>query len=107
LNDPVFVEAARMFGQRIMQEGGADTAEKLTFAFRQCVARLPRDKELEVLQRLFAEQLAKYQVDTAAAKALVSNGAVPRPDNLPIPELAAWTVMGNILLNLDETITRE
>jgi len=107
LNDPVFVEAARVFGQRIMQEGGTEVAEKLMFAFRLCVARAPRDQELEVLQRLFAAQLAKYQADTAAAQALVSNGAGPRPENLPISELAAWTAMGNVLLNLDETITRE
>lgn len=107
LNDPAFVEAARVFGQRIMQEGGESVAQRLTFAFRLCVARPPRDKELEVLQRIYAAQLAKYQKDNAAALALVSNGSAPRPDNLPIPELAAWTALGNLLLNLDETITRE
>jgi hypothetical protein len=107
LNDPVFVEAARVFGQRIMQEGGTGLAERLTFAFRLCTARLPRDKELDVLQHLFATQLVKYQSDAAAAKALVSSGAAPRPEDLPIAELAAWTAVGNVLLNLDETITRE
>jgi hypothetical protein len=107
LNDPVFVEAARVFGQRIMQEGGESVAQKLTFAFRTCVARPPRDRELDVLQRLYAEHLAKFQADGASAKALVGNGSAPRPDNLPVPQLAAWTALGNVLLNLDETITRE
>ncbi len=107
LNDPVFVEAARVFGQRIMQEGGSGTLDKLTFAFRQCVARAPRQPELDVLQRLFTAQLAKYQADAAAAKALVNTGNAPRPENLPVPELAAWTAVGNVLLNLDETISRE
>jgi hypothetical protein len=107
LNDPVFVEAARVFGQRIMQEGGETVAQKLAFAFRLCAARPPRARELEVLERLYAANLAKYQAGGAAAKALVSNGSAPRPENLPVAELAAWTAMGNVLLNLDETITRE
>jgi hypothetical protein len=107
LNDPVFVEAARVFGQRIMQEGGSVTADRLTFAFRLCVARPPSDQEIEVLQRLFAAQLARYQSDLPAAKALVNSGAAPRPESLPIAELAAWTALGNVLLNLDETISRE
>ena len=107
LNDPVFVEAARVFGQRIMQEGGSGTLDKLTFAFRQCVARPPCEQELDILQRLFTAQLAKYLADAAAAKALVNAGSAPRPENLPVPELAAWTALGNVLLNLDETISRE
>ncbi|HVC93423.1 MAG TPA: PSD1 and planctomycete cytochrome C domain-containing protein [Pirellulales bacterium] len=107
LNDPVFVEAARVFAQRIIQEGGESASQKLSFAFRLCVARAPRDKELEVLQRLYDEHLATYQADAAASLALVSNGAARRPENLPVAELAAWTAMGNVLLNLDETITRE
>jgi hypothetical protein len=107
LNDPVFVEAARVLGQRIMQEGGDGLASKLTFAFRLCVARSPRDNELQVLQRLYATQLALYQANQSAAAALVKNGAAPRPENLPIPELAAWTAISNVMLNLDETLTRE
>jgi len=107
LNDPVFVEAARVFGQRILQEGGESPSQKLAYAFRVCVSRPPSDRELQVLQRLFAAHLARYQADNAAAKALVSNGSAPRPENLPVAELAAWTAMGNVLLNLDETITRE
>lgn len=107
LNDPVFIEAARVFAQRVMQQGGESVDLKLTFAFRSCVARSPSGKELEALQRLYATYLAKYTSDSAAARMLVSNGAAPRPENLADAELAAWTAVGNVLLNLDETITRE
>ncbi len=107
LNDPVFVEAARVFGQRILQEGGDSLSQKLAYAFRLCVSRPPSDRELQVLERLYAAHLARYQADGAAAKALADNGSAPRPENLPVAELAAWTAMGNVLLNLDETITRE
>jgi hypothetical protein len=101
------VEAARVFGQRVMQEGGETVPQKLTFAFRICVARVPRDKELAVLQRIYDSSLAKYQSDSAAATAMVNNGSAARPAQLPVAELAAWTTVGNVLLNLDETITRE
>lgn len=107
LNDPVFVEASRVFAQRIMQEGGESVSQRLAFAFRLCVARPPRDREMEILQRIYTQQLAKYQADNAAAVSLVSNGTAPRPENLPVAELAAWTTVGNVLLNLDETISRE
>ena len=107
LNDPVFVETARVLGQRIMQEGGDGVAAKLRFAFRVCVARDPNAKELAVLQRLYDAQLARYKSDETAAAALVKNGAAARPEKLPLVELATWTSIGNVLLNLDETVTRE
>jgi hypothetical protein len=107
LNDPVFVEAARVFGQRIMQEGGPGLAEKLTFAFCTCLARPPSARELQVLERVYGIQLARYRADRSAALALVKNGEFPRPPSLDLAELAAWTSVGNLLLNLDETITRE
>src|SRR5262249_38703928 len=88
LNDPVFVEAARVFGQRVLQEGGASVTQKLTYAFRLCVSRPPSERELEVLQRLYAAHLARYQADAAAAKAMVNNGSAPRPENLPVADLA-------------------
>ena len=107
LNDPVFVEASRVFAQRIMQEGGNDVSQRLLYAFRLCIARSPRTEELDVLQRIYAQQLTKYLADNAAAVSLVSNGTAPRPQDLPVAELAAWTAVGNVLLNLDETISRE
>ena len=107
LNDPVFVEASRVFAERIMQEGGDDVPQRLSFGFRLCTARSPRVEELTVLQRIYSTQLAKYRTDPVAAESLVSNGGSPRSPSLPVAELAAWTTVGNVLLNLDETITRE
>lgn len=107
LNDPVYVEAARVFGQRVMLEGGDSVPARLAYAFRLCVARIPREQELQVLEKIYASQLTKYQTDNGAAVALVSNGTAARPAQLAVPELAAWTAVSNVLLNLDETISRE
>ena len=107
LNDPVYVEAARVFGQRVMLEGGATVPNKLAYAFRLCVSRPPRDQEIQVLEKIYSAQLTKYQADNVAATALVSNGSAARPSQLAVPELAAWTAVSNVLLNLDETISRE
>ena len=107
LNDPVYVEAARVFGQRVMLEGGDTVPNRLAHAFRLCVARPPRDSEMAILEKIYAAQLAKYQADSVAAVALVSNGTAARPSQLAVPELAAWTAVSNVLLNLDETISRE
>ncbi len=107
LNDPVFVEAARVFGQRILREGGDRIEDKLAFAFRCAVARQPSERERAVLERTYRRQLQRYQADRQAALTLVSNGPAPRPLELDVAELAAWTAVGNLLLNLDETITRE
>jgi hypothetical protein len=107
LNDPVFVEAARVFGQRILQEGGSQLDDKLVFAFRCAVVRRPTEQERAVLERTYRKQLQRFQADPHAAAVLVGNGSVPRPPELDVAELAAWTALGNLLLNLDETITRE
>src|SRR5258706_5818821 len=70
LNDPAFVEAARVFGQRIIQEGGETPEQRINFAFRTALAREPRDAELNILTKIFHEQQQRYQKDGAAAKAL-------------------------------------
>ena len=71
-----------------------------------CTARAPEPKELEILTRIFNAQWAKYKQDPAAATKLIAAGEAPRPANLDASELAAWTALGNLLLNLDETITK-
>ena len=106
LNDPIYVEAARVLGQRIMKEGGPTVQEKLKFAFKLCTAREPRPEELQVLAKIYERQLEKYRRDAKAALKLVSVGESPRPANLDVSELAAWTAIGNVLLNLDEVVTK-
>lgn len=106
LNDPIYVECARVLGQRVMQEGGKDQTARLTYAFKLCTARVPTDKELKILERVFDQQLAKFKNDPKAAEKLIGVGESPRPKELDVSELATWTAIGNILLNLDETITK-
>ncbi|HEV7404375.1 MAG TPA: PSD1 and planctomycete cytochrome C domain-containing protein [Chthoniobacteraceae bacterium] len=105
MNDPVFVEAARAFAQRILAEGGADAASRLTFAWRAALSRPPAPQELAILDRTLQQQLATYKEDTGAAKKLVSVGDLPKPAGVDESELAAWMAVSNVLLNLNETIT--
>jgi hypothetical protein len=107
LNDPTFVEAARVFAQRILIEGPTDLDGRLTFAFRTTVARRPESAEVAVLRRRYQEQLGRYQADHDAALKLVSAGQAPRLANLDVAEHAAWSTVASMLLNLDEAIMRE
>ncbi len=107
LNDPAFVEAARVFGQRIMEQGGRELDDRLVFAFRTALARHPTARELEVLAGIYRKQHERYFVDIPAALELVDNGEAPRPAEIDFIDLAAWTATANVILNLDETITRE
>jgi mono/diheme cytochrome c family protein len=107
MNDVTYVEAARVLAQRIMTQGGATPEERITLAFRLATARRPRPVELQVLTAGFEEYLAKYRKDSAAALKLVSAGESPRNPKLDVSELAAYTAIASLILNLDETITKE
>lgn len=106
LNDPAFLEAARALAQRIMTSGGAAPEERIEWAFRLCLARVPTAAETERLTFLFRQQLRSFQVDPSAAEALLSIGSAERPAGLSSVELAAWTMVANVLLNLDEALTK-
>jgi hypothetical protein len=106
LNDPTYVEAARVFAARILQEGGATPNERLAWAYRQALSRLPTESEAKLLFALLAKQQQEYQQDKTAAQKLLSVGASPLPKNIDKAELAAWTALARVLLNLHETITR-
>ena len=80
--------------------------KKISYAFRLALAREPKKNELQALLKVYQQQLKNFQDDKAAAKALVNSGDSKRTDNLDDSELAAWTAIGNVLLNLDETITK-
>ncbi len=97
LNDPAFVEAARGFGKRI-QAFGQDDTERLRAAFRAVTSRYPNAAELNIIKETLLEQRNEFQAHPDAAKKFSLGG-----DH----ETAAWAALGNILLNLDETITRE
>ncbi len=106
LNDPSYVEAARVMGQRIIASGGSSPAERVAYAFKLCTARMPRPEESQVLLGIYETQLARFKQDPEAAKKLTTVGETPPPTEMDLAELAAWTAVGNVLLNLDETITK-
>jgi hypothetical protein len=105
LNDPTYVEASRKLAERIMNRSGSD-AERVAWAFRLATARFPTAAEHTVLLRVLAEQRAHYQSRREAAEQLLSNGEAPRDVTLEPAELAAWTMVSSVLLNLDETVTK-
>jgi hypothetical protein len=107
LNDPTFVEAARVLAQRTITDGGKTDAERLAYAFRQVTARVPDDTEAKVLLKLLAKNRAAYKADAKAATELLKIGQSPLAKDVGAPELASWTAVCRALLNLSETITRE
>jgi hypothetical protein len=106
LNDPVFVEAAQALARRIAAQPSADLKARVTFAFRTCLSRLPRKQEMERLIQLYQTELANYQGDLKAAGKMATSELGKASSEANLPELAAWTVVANVLLNLDEMITK-
>jgi hypothetical protein len=106
MNDPVYVEAARAFAARAIKDGGSDDASRLKHAWRLALARLPSPAERGVLERALSVQRAHFAADKAAADALLKVGDFKNPDGIERNELAAWTAVANIILNLNETISR-
>jgi mono/diheme cytochrome c family protein len=106
LNDPVYVEAAQALGRRIVKEGGATLESRLQFGFRVCLARPPRDVELKRLADLYAKAHAEYAKNQKLATQLATEPIGPLPAGMQAPEMAAWTVVGNVLLNLDEMFAK-
>ncbi len=106
MNDKQYVEAARKLGARMMKEGGSTPQERLTYGFRLTTARTPTAKEMDVLQRTLQKQLQTFAADKAAADKLLAYGDSPKIMDLDSGEHAAWTMVANLLINLDETITK-
>jgi hypothetical protein len=106
LNDPTFVEAARVFAQRILTEAQGDDRAKLAWAIRQALARAPQEGEEKILLHMLAKHRLEYVAHPDDARKLIATGESLAPNNLAAPELAAWTNVARAILNLHETITR-
>ena len=91
---------------RIVKEGGTNFEDRINFAFKLCFARPPEKQEIKLLETIFSEQLKRFQADKAAAKKLIEIGESKPAAELDVSDLAAWTAIGNILLNVDEMITK-
>jgi hypothetical protein len=106
LNDVQHFEAARNFGQRIIKEGGKTPQERIDWAFRMVAARHPSEKEKSALTELLDQELKRYRADVESAKKAISFGE-SKPDPAIDPaELAAYGLLGNLLLNLDEVVMK-
>ncbi len=107
LNEITYVEAARRLAERMLTEGGKSAQERIAWAFRMVTARRPQSEEMTLLVGGLNKRLAHYRQDPAAAKKLVAQGASVAAATINVEELAAYTTTANVLLNLDEVITRE
>lgn len=106
MNDVQYVEAARKFAERVLKSAGPTVEERLALAFRAATARPPRADELAVLRGVLETHLAEYRGNPEAAGKLLAVGEAPRDAALDAAELAAWTMVANLILNLDETVTK-
>ncbi len=106
LNDPVFVEAAQGLARRIVREGGPTVESRIRFALALCQCRPARPEQVEPLASLQAAELARYQKDPAAAAALATDPIGPLPAGMDAAELASWTAVANVLLNLDSVLSK-
>jgi hypothetical protein len=107
LNDPTYVESARRFAERVLKEAPANPADRLHHVYRLALARRASDEEQQILLKLYETTRQRFQTDPKSAEKLIAVGDSPRDSGLDTPELAAWTTLCSIVLNLDETITKE
>jgi hypothetical protein len=117
LNDPAYVECARMLGQRMLKDPEAlgrgrdlmkpeEDARRLAYGFRLCTSRAPTTQETEALRKFLDDQRAHFKADGRAAAKLLRVGDAKADETLDAAEAASWACVGNVLLNLDATIHR-
>ncbi|MFN3323852.1 MAG: DUF1553 domain-containing protein [Bryobacteraceae bacterium] len=107
MNDVTFVEAARAMAQRMMVEGGVKPEERIEYGFRLVTARRPNETEQSVLIGHLRHQLDLFQTHPQGAAKLIAQGESKPPASLGAPELAAYTSVASLILNLDEAVNKE
>ncbi len=107
MNDPTYTEAARLYAERMLREGGDSDQTRLDYGFLLATARRPGDEEAEILRSSLNRYRDRYRTNPEDADEYLASGEHPRDASLELPELAAYTAVASMLLNLDETITRE
>jgi hypothetical protein len=105
MNDPIFVESARVFAENIVRQGGAAFDRQLDWAFERAMNRAPGAEERQILKDLYRKNLDRFRASPESAADLMSVGAAPQAGD-PKPETAAMTLVARAILNLHETITR-
>jgi Protein of unknown function (DUF1553)/Protein of unknown function (DUF1549)/Concanavalin A-like lectin/glucanases superfamily/Planctomycete cytochrome C len=107
MNDVAYLEAARVMAERMMTEGGGTPADRIDFAFRLATSRRPSPAESQILLQSFLYFRDKYQTDPESAVRLLREGDHPRNLKLEASELAAYTTVSSLILNLDEVLTKQ
>jgi hypothetical protein len=106
MNDPTYLEAARKLAEKTMRLGGTTAESRAIYAFRSALSRSPTQAEKDLIVKLYHQRLDKLRNDPVAAKSLLAVGDSARDESLPEAELAAWTSVMSVILNLDELITK-
>ncbi len=106
LNDEAMFEAARSLAQRMLNEANGDTRARAAYGLRLCVSRQPKAAELDRLAALYQQQLDYFNAHATEAERVIKN-QIKVTSPCSMPEMAAWTMVANVLLNLDETITKQ
>jgi hypothetical protein len=106
LNDPVFVECAQAMARRIQTEAKGDVPARIKWALQLVLSRPATDEQVAALKELYDTEYAGYQKNLPAAQQLAANSELPLPDKADAAALAAWTVVANVLLNLDGVLMK-
>ena len=107
MNDDTFVEAARKLAERMMTEGGTGPRERIEYAYGLVLARPPMPAEMQVVLDTLADFEARYRRDRKSAREFLAHGDSPRNTKLDSRELAAYSSVASLILNLDETVTKQ
>jgi len=107
LNEVTYVEAARGLAERMFLEGGPSSTDRIRFAFQLATSRTPSERELKTLLAGLEQRLVRFQADPESAKKLLSVGEKKPASGIDPMELAAYTITASVILNLDETVTKE
>mgnify|MGYP003314517373 FL=1 len=107
LNDVQYVEAARHLAERMIAQAGPRAQERIAWGFRLATSRTIEERELAILLRVYEDSEEKYREDSEAAVKLLSAGELSRDEYLDSAEHAALTIVASMILNLDETLSRE
>ena len=106
LNDPQRLEAARVLAAKQLAKHPVDVQQAIRVMFRTLTSRMPRDEELQVLQKLFEQQRDFYQAQPDQARVLLATGKSPASSDVDAPQLAALTIVANTIMNMDACLTK-
>jgi hypothetical protein len=107
LNDTTFVEAARVFAERVLKESSPEPEARLRMAFRSATSRMPTPEELDILLSRLGRAQSHFQENAQATNELLAVGDHTADTSIPPAELAAYSAVMNVIMNLDEVVTKE